>query len=47
MTKLIPRLVRDFDLQLAEPNDPWHVENYWFVRPKEFKVIVRRRTQDA
>lgn len=43
ITKLVPRLVRDFDFQLEDPYDPWRVENFWFVKPKQFKVSIRRR----
>jgi len=42
MCKLVPRLIRDFDLELCD-REPWQTENYWFVKPKEFKIRVRPR----
>lgn len=43
ITKLLPRLIRDFEFQLADPSNPWRIESYWFVRPKGFKVALRQR----
>ncbi|KAI0123926.1 cytochrome P450 [Xylariales sp. AK1849] len=47
ISKLIPRLVRDFDFELAgdlaKPGTSWTTENYWFVKPKDFMVQVRIR----
>lgn len=46
ITKLLPRLVRDFDFELVDPENPWRIEGYWFVRPKDFKIAIRRRAAD-
>ena len=43
MSKVIPRLVRDFDFELASPEREWETENFWFVKPTNFNVIVQRR----
>ncbi|KAM0216495.1 hypothetical protein ACHAQD_007726 [Fusarium lateritium] len=45
MTKLIPRIIRDFDFELVPSlkQDNWHTHNYWFVKPVDFKVRVERR----
>lgn len=43
MYKLIPRLVRDFDFELERKGE-WKSENYWFVKPTDFNVKVRRRS---
>lgn len=44
---MIPRIVRDFDFKLAEEptsgNVPWTTLNYWFVKPKNFNVVVTQR----
>ncbi|KAJ5833586.1 hypothetical protein N7474_001897 [Penicillium riverlandense] len=45
MSKLIPRLVRDFDLTPVRKT--WHTENFWFVKPMDFEVRVQRRTQTS
>lgn len=48
MSKLIPMLIRDFDLELdgklkaAE----WQTTNYWFVKPRDFGVKVSMRQRD-
>ena len=41
MSKLIPRLIRDFDFELNRPDEIWNTENYWFVKPTNFKVRVK------
>ncbi|KAI8725549.1 hypothetical protein NCS52_00126300 [Fusarium sp. LHS14.1] len=45
MCKLIPSLVRDFDFTLHESllRKDWHTQNYWFVKPLDFQVRLRRR----
>jgi cytochrome P450 len=44
MGKLIPRLVKDFDFELVGGGEKkWKTENYWFVKPTDFDVKVRRR----
>jgi hypothetical protein len=45
MSKLIPRIIRDFDFELVPSlkQDDWHTHNYWFVKPVDFKVRVERR----
>ena len=44
MCKLVPRIVRDFDLQLAghleDEGQSWNTLNYWFVKPVDFMVKV-------
>lgn len=46
MQKLIPRVIRDFDLEIAIPGDKtWSTKNRWFVKPQDFQVrVVRRKT---
>jgi cytochrome P450 len=47
ISKLIPRLVQDFDFELsgdlARPGISWTTNNYWFVKPKDFCVEVKLR----
>ncbi|KAI0401531.1 cytochrome P450 [Xylaria palmicola] len=45
ISKLIPRLIRDFDFELADggAEDSWTTQNRWFVKPQGFRVKVRRR----
>lgn len=45
MSKLIPRLVRDFDFTAND--QAWSTENYWFVKPKGFNVHIQRRNTQA
>ncbi|KAH6681094.1 cytochrome P450 [Plectosphaerella plurivora] len=43
--KLIPVLIRDFDFSLHETlrQEEWHTQNYWFVKPVDFQVQLRKR----
>jgi hypothetical protein len=41
MSKLIPRIIRDFDFSKGVDN--WETENFWFVKPTNFTVRVRQR----
>jgi hypothetical protein len=51
MSKLIPRLVRDFNFELcgelADAKTPWMTTNYWFVKPRNFIVQVKLRKVDS
>ncbi|KAF4969235.1 hypothetical protein FSARC_3488 [Fusarium sarcochroum] len=44
MSKLIPRIIRDFDFEL-DPSllvQEWHMKDFLFVKPLDFKVRVER-----
>ena len=43
MSKLIPRVVRDFDFELENPGKEWTNKNHWFVKPTDFRVRVKSR----
>ncbi|KAJ6015172.1 hypothetical protein N7540_009763 [Penicillium herquei] len=45
MSKLIPRLVRDYDL--TSLRNTMDTENYWFVKPTNFDVCVSPRRQGS
>ncbi|RLL95435.1 hypothetical protein CFD26_100536 [Aspergillus turcosus] len=45
MSKLIPRIIRDFDFSAGTDN--WETENFWFVKPTNFTVRVRQRPAAA
>ena len=42
MCKLVPRLIRDFDLELCDAGR-WQTKDHWFVKPENFKMRVRPR----
>ncbi|KAJ5266557.1 hypothetical protein N7478_009365 [Penicillium angulare] len=44
MSKLIPRLARDYDLTSLRAT--MNTENYWFVKPTDFEVVVSPRSRD-
>lgn len=44
MSKLIPRLVRDYDFTPLRKS--WMTENYWFVKPTDFEVHVQPRLKE-
>ena len=43
MSKLIPKMVREFDFELENPKQDWTTTNYWFVVPNDFQVRVKHR----
>ncbi|KAJ5688989.1 hypothetical protein N7462_003381 [Penicillium macrosclerotiorum] len=45
MSKLIPRLVRDFNFTPLRKT--WQTANYWFVKPTDFEVQVKERQNKA
>ncbi|KUI73865.1 Pisatin demethylase [Cytospora mali] len=47
MSKLMPRLLRDFEFELERPDEKWKCENFWFVIPKDFSIRVRRASRTA
>jgi len=49
MNKLIPTLVRDFDFELDEKLEvgEWATTNYWFVKPRDFRVKVSVRRENV
>ncbi|KAI6783632.1 cytochrome p450 oxidoreductase [Emericellopsis cladophorae] len=49
ITKVIPRIVRDFDFELvsseAGKEATWSTQNVWFVKPTDFIVRVKARAK--
>lgn len=45
MSKLIPRLIRNFDFHTDVQQ--WSTENFWFVKPTDFEVAVRSRASSV
>lgn len=45
ISKLVPRLVRDYDFKLEDSlqGREWHVKNFFFTKPMDFKVRVEKR----
>lgn len=43
MAKLIPQLVRNFDIELEQPDREWRTTNKWFVKQEGFFCRVRVR----
>ncbi|KAF1841205.1 cytochrome P450 CYP5080B3 [Cucurbitaria berberidis CBS 394.84] len=42
MSKLIPEIVKNFDLTLGMQKEQWKTINYWFVKPEKLPVAVNR-----
>ena len=42
MSKLLPQIVRKFDLEML---DKWKMENWWFVSPIDFHVRLKIREE--
>lgn len=47
ISKLLPRLLRDFDFELEKPNGGMDCDSYWFVLPKSLSVLVRKIEKSA
>ncbi|KAF5026994.1 hypothetical protein F66182_868 [Fusarium sp. NRRL 66182] len=47
--KLVPMLVRDFDFTLHDDlgGKDWSTQNYWFVKPVDFKVWLQPRKESS
>lgn len=46
MSKLIPRLIRDFEFTFPKDNpvgNIFNTNNRWFVKPKGFNVYIQAR----
>jgi len=43
MSKLVPEIVKNFDLTLGMRKDEWKTINYWFVKPEKLPVTVSCR----
>ncbi|KAI3319510.1 cytochrome P450 [Xylariaceae sp. AK1471] len=50
MTKLVPRIVRDFDFELPQrqvlEDHHWSTQNLWFVKPRGFELRVARHRSE-
>lgn len=47
MTKLVPQIVRNFDFELQHAEAGLPYTNYWFVKPNNFYVRVKRREKNV
>lgn len=48
LNKLIPELVLSFDFEMAGGNEAdWTIVNDWFVKQKDFRVKVHKRSDRA
>ena len=45
MSKIVPQIVRGFDLELTTPGEELKGSNFWFVRPINFFCRVAERTK--
>ncbi|KAF2152840.1 cytochrome P450 [Myriangium duriaei CBS 260.36] len=45
MTKLVPQLLRHFDIEWASDHPEWQISGYWFAKPKDMfvKMIPRNK----
>lgn len=49
MSKLVPKLVRDFDFESDDriKTKRWETKNHWFVKPTNFNVKVSLRQHET
>ncbi|KAI6749277.1 hypothetical protein HG530_015116 [Fusarium avenaceum] len=43
MSKLVPQIIRRYDLELADPKAEWSLTDYWFVKQKGLICRLQRR----
>ncbi|KAM3526846.1 hypothetical protein NHJ13051_003226 [Beauveria bassiana] len=43
MSKIVPLLVKKYDFEAVNGDAPWKTRNVWFVKPVDFRVMVKRR----
>jgi hypothetical protein len=44
ISKLIPQLIRKFDIELADPEMKLETRNVWFVKQTNIIVQIKQRT---
>lgn len=47
INKLIPQIIRKFDLELADPNMELETVNCWFVKQSNITVRIKPRVTQA
>lgn len=47
MSKIIPQLMREYTITMAEPNQEWKTENYWFVKQTGLECRILRRDKTS
>ncbi|PVH73220.1 cytochrome P450 oxidoreductase [Cadophora sp. DSE1049] len=45
MSKLVPQLIRNFDISLEEPDQTWSTTNRWFVKQEQYFCRVQPRAR--
>lgn len=45
MQKVVPQLLREFDIELHHPERDWETKNVWFLQQGELVCDIRRRSQ--
>jgi hypothetical protein len=43
MSKLVPHILRDYTVELADPDAEWKLSGYWFVKQENFICKLMRR----
>lgn len=43
MSKLVPQLIRDFDIELEHPSEELQKVNTWFVKQGKFGCKIKRK----
>lgn len=43
MHKLVPELLRLYDIRLADPEEEFRTKNHWFNKPLPMSVQIRQR----
>lgn len=43
MSKLVPQLIRDFDIELEHPSEELQKVNTWFVKQGNFGCKIKRK----
>jgi cytochrome P450 len=45
MSKLVPELLRHFDIKLSDPTEDWTLTTFWFVKQTNMFCRINRRSE--
>jgi cytochrome P450 len=45
MAKIIPQMLREYEISLAHPKKEWKTKNGWFVQQSGLECVLKKREQ--
>ncbi len=47
MSKLVPQILRNFTIELADPETEWTLTDHWFVKQTGLICQITRRNKES